>query len=78
LQARRDTATHRFLVPHEHETLESGPFVERLTWREFRGESIAQLEVARSALIYVVAAVDSLERASTQGGGILEQRPMTN
>ncbi len=78
LQTRRDSATHRFLVPHEYSIPASGRLVDRGTWREFREESIAQLQAARAALIYVVAAVDSVERALRRRGRGPGDLPMTD
>src|ERR1700687_4314822 len=57
----RHTSTHRFLVAHTEVAPPSDDWFDRLKWDELVKESIAQLQVARAALIYLARMIDIAE-----------------
>lgn len=72
LLERRHTATHRFLVIHEMLLgEETGDWLERVEWRTLRDQSVAQLQIARAALVYLARLIDINEAQVAQG----EKRP---
>jgi hypothetical protein len=72
LLERRHTATHRFLVVHEMLLAEErGEWLERVEWRTLGEQSIAQLQIARAALVYLARLID-INEAQIAGG---EKRP---
>jgi hypothetical protein len=72
LLERRHTATHRFLVVHEMLLAEErGDWLERVEWRTLSEQSIAQLQIARAALVYLARLIDINEAQIARG----EKRP---
>ncbi len=68
LLERRHTATHRFLVVHEMLfEEEAGEWLERVEWHTLREQSIAQLQIARAALVYLARLIDINEAQVAQG-----------
>lgn len=60
---RRHSVTHRFLVVHEWDPVEtpSGEFLDRISWAELMEGLTWQLRTARSALIYLARSVEIRE-----------------
>jgi hypothetical protein len=60
---RRHSVTHRFLVVHEWDPVEtpSGEFLDRISWAELIDGLTWQLRTARSALIYLARSVEIRE-----------------
>jgi hypothetical protein len=72
LLERRHTATHRFLVVHEMLLAEErGEWLERVEWRTLGEQSIAQLQMARAAFVYLARLIDINEAHIARG----EKRP---
>lgn len=62
LLKRRHAATHRFVVAHQMFAEEQpGPWLDHVEWEDFVEQSIAQLRVARAAILYLVRTVDANE-----------------
>ena len=59
----RHTATHRFLVAHTDMVPNSNDWFDRVSWPDLVRETIAQLRIARAALVYLAWLVDTHESA---------------
>lgn len=64
----RHTATHRFVVAHTESAPSSDEWFDRMRWPELVRESVAQLQVARAALIYLARMIDGREHARSEKG----------
>jgi tetratricopeptide (TPR) repeat protein len=74
---RRHAATHRFLVLHDHLLDNSdGPWVDRVDWASFSEQLIAQLRIARSAIVYLARTVDIEEARTRQNEGLVLELPL--
>lgn len=67
----RHAATHRFLVAHSGAPPPSSDWFNRVSWSDLVRESVAQLQVARAAIVYLARLVDrhekNLELGETSG-----------
>jgi tetratricopeptide (TPR) repeat protein len=71
----RNTATHRFLGLHEYGSPEATLLSEHRPWHDFKMLLLGQLRLARYALTYLVAAIDSSERAKREDDESGKPRP---
>ncbi len=64
----RHTATHRFLVTHTEMVPPSDDWFDRMRWGDLADDILAQLRIARAAIIYLTRLIDRHE-ASRRGTG---------
>ena len=64
----RHTATHRFLVAHTEMVPVSDEWFDRVRWPGLVKETIAQLQVARAAIIYLAWMIDVRENVRSKRG----------
>jgi tetratricopeptide (TPR) repeat protein len=69
----RHTATHRFLVAHTEMSPPSDEWFDRVRWPDLVSEVLAQLQVARAAIIYLARMIDGREYVRGKDGTRAEQ-----